>query len=152
MIHGNMFVGNRRHSWCTQSLSTPSSSRKILASSSKHCGSAGKESACSAGDLGQIPELGRSSGERKGYPLQYSGLENSIDCIVHGVTKSWTRLSNFHFTSLHFRHSIDRRKGILIHLKELRKQLTKKFYIFKLHQNGNCSFPQNVCCLPKITI
>ena len=66
------------------------------------CGSAGKESACSVGDLGLIPGLGRSPGEGKGYPLQYSGLENSIysiDCIVHGVAKSQTRLSDFHFTS-----------------------------------------------------
>ena len=54
------------------------------------CGSAGKESTCNAGDLGLIPWLGRSPGEGKGYPLQYSGLENSMDCIVHGVTKSWT--------------------------------------------------------------
>ena len=61
------------------------------------CGSAGKESACSAGDLGSIPELGRSPGEGKGYPLQYSGLENSVGCIVCGVAKSQTRLSNFHF-------------------------------------------------------
>ena len=44
-----------------------------------------------------IPGLGRSPGERKGYPLQYSGLENSMDYTVHGVTKSWTQLSNFHF-------------------------------------------------------
>ena len=55
---------------------------------------AGKESACNAGDLGLIPGLGRSLGEGKGYPLQYSGLGNSMDCIVHGVTKSQTRLSN----------------------------------------------------------
>jgi len=60
-------------------------------------GSAGKESVCSAGDLGSIPRLGRSPGERKGYPLHYSGLEKSMDCIVHGVTKSRTRLSYFHF-------------------------------------------------------
>ena len=46
-------------------------------------------------DLGSIPGLGRSPGERKGYPLQYSGLENSMDCIVHGFAKSLTRLSNF---------------------------------------------------------
>ena len=46
------------------------------------CGSVGKESACNAGDLGSIPGLGRSPGEGKGYPLQYSGLENSMDCIV----------------------------------------------------------------------
>ena len=59
--------------------------------------SVGKESACNAGDLGSIPGLGTSSGEGKGYPFQYSGLENSMDCIVQGVSKSRTRLSNFHF-------------------------------------------------------
>ena len=59
--------------------------------------SVGKESACNATDPGLIPGLGRSPGEGKGYPLQYSGLENSMDNIVHGVTKSWTRVSNFHF-------------------------------------------------------
>ena len=59
------------------------------------CNSAGKESACSAGDLGLIPGLGRSLREGKGYPLQYSGLENSMDCIVHGVAKSQTWLSDF---------------------------------------------------------
>ena len=47
------------------------------------------------GDLGSIPGLGRSPGEGKGYPLQYSGLDNSMDCIVHGVTKSQTQLSDF---------------------------------------------------------
>ena len=60
-------------------------------------GSAGKESACNVGDLGLIPGLGRSPGERKGYPLQYSGLENSTDCRVYGVAKRQTLLSNFHF-------------------------------------------------------
>ena len=55
--------------------------------------SAGKESACNVGDLGSIPGLGRS-GEGNGYPLQYSGLENSMYCIVYGVTKSWTRLND----------------------------------------------------------
>ena len=53
-------------------------------------GSAGKESACNVGDLGLIPGLGRSPGEGNGYPLQYSGLENSMDCVVRGVAKSWT--------------------------------------------------------------
>ena len=48
-------------------------------------GSAGEESACNVGDLGLIPGLGRSPGEGNGYPLQYSDLENSLDCIVHGV-------------------------------------------------------------------
>ena len=61
------------------------------------CGSAGKESACNVEDLGLIPGLGRSPGEGKGYPLQYSGLENSMDCIFHEVTMSRTRLSNLHF-------------------------------------------------------
>ena len=60
------------------------------------CGSAGKESTGSAGDLGSIPGLGGSPGEGKGYSLQYSGLENSMDCIVYGVTKSQTQLSNLH--------------------------------------------------------
>ena len=60
--------------------------------------SAGKESTCNAGDLGSIPELGRSPGEGNSYPLQYSGSKNSMDCILHGVTKSWTQLSEFHFT------------------------------------------------------
>ena len=62
------------------------------------CGSAGKESACNAGDPGLIPGLGRCPGEGKGYRLQYSGLENSLDCIAHGVAKSWTWLNDFHFT------------------------------------------------------
>ena len=56
------------------------------------CGSADKESACSAQDLGSIPGLGRSPGDGKGYPLQYFGLENSMDSIVHGVAKGRTRL------------------------------------------------------------
>ena len=56
-------------------------------------GSAGKESACNVGDLGLIPGLGRSPGEGNSYPLQYCGLENSMDCIVPGVAKSRTRLS-----------------------------------------------------------
>ena len=63
------------------------------------CGSAGKKSACNMGDLGSVSRLGRSPGEGKGYPVQYSGLENSMDCIVHGVAKSRTQLSNSHFTS-----------------------------------------------------
>ena len=62
--------------------------------------SVGKESTCNVEDLGLIPGLGRSPGEGKGYSLQYSGLKNSIDCIVHGVAKSQTRLSDFHFSHL----------------------------------------------------
>ena len=61
------------------------------------CGSAGKESACNAGDLGSIPGLGRSPGEGKGYPLQYSGLEKSMGSTVHVVIKrhDWTTFT-FH--------------------------------------------------------
>ena len=68
------------------------------------CGSASKESACSAGDLGSFPGLGRSPGEGKGYPLQCSDLENSMDYTVHGVSKSQARLSDFHFTSWQREH------------------------------------------------
>ena len=56
-----------------------------------------KNPPANAGDPGLIPGLEKSPGERKGYPLQYSGLENSMDCIVHGVAKSQTQLSDFHF-------------------------------------------------------
>ena len=62
-------------------------------------GSAGKESACIAGDLGLIPGLKRSPGEGKGYPLQYSGLENPMDCIIHGVTELDTTEQLSLFTS-----------------------------------------------------
>ena len=65
-------------------------------------GSDGKESACNAEDLGLIPGLGGSPGEEKGYSLQYSGLENSMECIIHGVTKSRTQLSDFHFGSEYY--------------------------------------------------
>ena len=62
-------------------------------------GSDGKESACNVGELGSFPGLGRSPGEGNSSPLQYSGLENSRDCTAHGVAKSRTQLSDFHFTS-----------------------------------------------------
>ena len=58
------------------------------------------ESTCNAGDLDLIPGLGRSPGEGKGYPLQYSGPENSMDCIVRGIAKSQTQLSDIHFTHM----------------------------------------------------
>ena len=64
--------------------------------------------ACNVGDLGSIPGLGRSPGDGKGYPLQYSGLEDSMDCIVHEVTKSRTGLSNLRFsTSLDLAHGLN---------------------------------------------
>ena len=74
------------------------------------CGSAGKESACNAGDLALIPGLGRSPGEGKATP-QYSGLESSGDCIVHEVTKSQIRLSDFHF------HLMSINCGVLTHVE-----------------------------------
>ena len=61
------------------------------------CGSASKDSACNVGHLGVNPWVGKIPGERKGYPLQYSGLENSRDQIFHGVAKSQRQLSNFQF-------------------------------------------------------
>ena len=58
--------------------------------SGSSCGSAGKESTCNAGDLGSIPGLGRSLGAGNSYLLQYSCLENSMECTVHGVAQSQT--------------------------------------------------------------
>ena len=66
---------------------------------------ADKESACNVGDLGSIPGLGRSNGEGKSYPLQYSGLENSMDSVVRGITKNQTRLSDFLFQRV-YRQSV----------------------------------------------
>ena len=63
-------------------------------------GSAGKESTFNVGDLGSIPGLGRSPGEGNSFPLRYSGLENPMDCIVPGIAKSQTRLSDFYIHSL----------------------------------------------------
>ena len=70
-------------------------------------GSVGKESACNAGDLGPVPGSGRSPGGGHGNPLQYSGLENPMDrgawqATVHRVTKSWIRLSDFHFIHIYY--------------------------------------------------
>ena len=84
-------------------------------------GSDGKGSTCKVGDLGSIPGLGRSLGEGIGYSLQYSGLENSTDCTVHGVTKSRTQLSNFHFHSfgeLAFRNCYSAIFGKLLKIKK----------------------------------
>ena len=73
--------------------------RYILGTKGFPQSSVGKESACNAGDPGFIPGSRRSTGEGKGYPLQYSGLENSMDSVVHGVANSQTQLSDLHFTS-----------------------------------------------------
>ena len=73
---------------------------------------------CNAGGLGSIPGLGRHPGEEKGYPLQYSGLGNSMDCIVHGVAKSRTQQSGFHFEPLHRKESGALRKTALRESRE----------------------------------
>ena len=79
------------------------------------CGSAGKESICNVGDLGSIPALQRSPGEGKGYPLQYSGLENFMDCTVHGVAKNRTRLSDFHFHyHYHKKHRLEVQADLIL--------------------------------------
>ena len=75
------------------------------------CGSAGKESSSNVGDLGLIPGLGRSPGGGKGYPLQYSGLENSMDCIVHGVAKSWAHWATFTDSLSRWHHPYGRKRN-----------------------------------------
>ena len=98
------------HSWlpkrylCKFSLSL---NLKRISTLSFPGGSEDKASACSAGDLGSIPGLGTSPGEGKGNPFQYSGLENFMNWIVHGVTKSWTQLNDFHFTSHRNDYAVD---------------------------------------------
>ena len=64
------------------------------------CGSAGKESTCNAGDLGSIPGLGRYPGEGNGYPLHYSGLENSMDCTVRLILRLPLKIRNLYFTNI----------------------------------------------------
>ena len=102
--HWSLAVGSC--TWFSQSpfhwfwvlTSSSASSSSFLGN---YCGSVGEESACSAEDLRSISGLGRSPGEANGYPLQYSGLENPMDCKVHGVTESQTRLSDFHGICFH---------------------------------------------------
>ena len=83
----------------------------------------GEEFTCNVGDLGLIPGLGRSPGDGEGYPLQYSGLENSMHCTVHGVTKSRTQLSDFH----------SQQQNVLIFKNKI---LTTRFFIFVLVQES----------------
>ena len=83
--------------WNVLERYTPVGEESVLQLNSFPGGSAGKESACDARDLGSIPGFGRSPGKGNGSPLQYSGLEISTDCTIHGVAKSQTRLRDFHF-------------------------------------------------------
>ena len=88
--------------------------------------------------MDSIPGLGRSTGERKGFPLQYSGLENSMDCIVHGVPKSWTQLSDFHFHFSLVQNTTGRRQlprpGNQESLQELARQMVRA----TVFQRGKC--------------
>ena len=92
------FMGSQSQTQLSDWTELNSFSNVFLCSQVFPCGSADKESACNSGDLGSIPGLGRAPGEGKGYPLQYSGLENSMD----GVAKSWTWLSDSLSLSLLF--------------------------------------------------
>ena len=92
------------------------------------------KTACSVGDLGSIPGLERSPGERNGYPLQYSGLENSMDrgawqATVHGVAKSRTRLSDFHFHQTHVLSS-GSSESCCLQLRDASLPDLPKFYSF----------------------
>ena len=88
-------------------------------------GSAGKEPACNARDLGLILGLGRSPGEGNSYPLQYSGLENSTDCIVHEVAKSWTRLSVHNYKDGQSSEIFQRTSNLFANMKTEIKYLQK---------------------------
>ena len=118
------------------------------------CGSAGKESACNAGDLGSIPGLGRSRGEGKGCSLQYSSLEDSMGLQIpwtgefHGVTKSWTGLNNFHFDFATFLNpAVEMPRNLRI--LELRgNSETKSIKEYCCRESGNeTNFLSNCCCL-----
>ena len=93
--------------------------------------SAGKESTYNAGDSGLIPKLGRSTGEGIGYPLQYSSLENSMDYITHGVTKSQTQLSNFHF-HLSLKSKLSGKSEQLEATQKISKELKPRSFSFGL--------------------
>ena len=106
-------------------------------------GSAGKESAYYAGDLGSIPGLRRSPGEGKGYLLPYSGLENSMDCRVHGVAKSGTWLSDLHF---HFHFQEKRNQEFLLGSRKLAStcqglRTLNSYYLFPCC----CSLSTSLC-------
>ena len=96
------------------------------------------------GDLGSISRLGRSPGEGQGYPLQYSGLENSMDYTVHGVTKSWTRLSDFYYFVIYqetpsFPEILVRRNG-----PGVKKRIFKKNSLGQSTRVGSFSLLQRI--------
>ena len=96
------------------------------------------------GDLGLIPGLERSPGEGKGYPLQYSDLENSMDCIVHMIAKSWTQLGD-----LHFHHIMDKSiTSFLGHQPTYsgQKHFQKSFLLFFFSEIGSHLVPIATDC------
>ena len=113
--------------------------------------SVGKESACRAGDPGSIPGSGRSPGEGKGYPLQNSGLEDSMDGIDHGVAKSWTWLSAFGFHShpaCAYRHCILQYSAVLSPSSSASKHLLTKThfsFLYTLQLNIMLTLKNYVC-------
>ena len=127
---------------------------------------ASRESTCNVGDLGSVPGLGRSPGEGKGYPLQYPGLENSMDCIVHGVTKSQTRLNDFHLQSKivastlaitsKFKESGPMHIGASLLLK-ISQQVLLTFVLmshqsYATHKGGKCSFSWSVSLVKIVAV
>ena len=103
-------------------------------------GSADKESSCNVGGVGLIPGLGRSPGEGNGYPLQYSGLENSMDCIVHGAAKNRTRLCDFQFTLTLREFYLEFRKKIFVYIYisfYFKNESFMKKYVFNIFQCYN---------------
>ena len=105
------------------------------------CGSAATESTCNAEDLGLNPELGRSLGEGKGYPFQYSGLENSMNSVVHGVTMSRTWLTNFHFHYVLLSYNMRILSVLLFHLLSLPSILP----LYSSQNHIQCYYCVNVC-------
>ena len=101
LLHSAFFIVQLSHPYMTTgktiALTRRTKAEIILYGPGFPCGSAGKKSTCNAGDLGSTPRLGRCPWRGKVYPLQYSGLENFMDYIVHGVAKSQTQLSDFHW-------------------------------------------------------
>ena len=123
--------------------------RLSSSSSSNQAASSGKESACNAGDLGLNTRSGGSPGEGKGSPLQYSALENSMDCMVRGVSKSRTRLSHFHFTShKHNVHQCFSSRAVLLLLEPTVKQKSRNGVTLCINDFShfrnkiNCSTPR----------
>ena len=96
------------------------------------------------GNLGSIPGLGRSPGEGKGYLLQYSGLENSMACLVHGIPKSWTQLSDFHFLSINkdLLYSIANSTQYSV-IAYMRKESKNNEYMYMLTESLCCTYETN---------